>query len=79
MKERSKTFDRVFKEQAVQLSCERSNISKVARELGITTVLLYQWRKDHCWDNVIAESFFKYLKNGTDLWKQVTIQRANKA
>ena len=47
MKEPRKTYDRVFKEQAVQLSYERSNVSELARELGITAVLLYKWRKDY--------------------------------
>ncbi|WP_035743999.1 transposase, partial [Flavobacterium suncheonense] len=46
MKEPRKTYNRVFKEQAVQLSHERNNISELARELGITAVLLYKWRKD---------------------------------
>lgn len=47
MREPRKTYDRVFKEQAVQLSYERSNVSELARELGITAVLLYKWRKDY--------------------------------
>lgn len=47
MKELRKTYDRVFKEQAVQLSFERNNVSELARELGITAPLLYKWRKDY--------------------------------
>ena len=47
MKENRKTYDRNFKEKAVQLSYERDNISQLAKELGITTPLLYKWRQDY--------------------------------
>ncbi|MBK0368704.1 transposase [Flavobacterium agrisoli] len=46
MKENRKTYDRNFKEKAVQLSYERDNISQLAKELGITAPLLYKWRQD---------------------------------
>ncbi|WP_316633108.1 transposase [uncultured Flavobacterium sp.] len=47
MKENRKTYDRNFKEKAVQLSYERDNISQLANELGITAPLLYKWRQDY--------------------------------
>lgn len=47
MKENRKTYDRNFKEKAVQLSYERDNISQLARELGIKASLLYKWRQDY--------------------------------
>lgn len=46
MKEPRKSYDRAFKEKAVQLSYERHNISELARELGITAPQLYKWRKE---------------------------------
>ncbi len=42
MKER-KVYDLVFKEQAVQLSYERENLSLFARKLGISVKQLYRW------------------------------------
>ena len=41
-----KIYDKVFKEKAVQLSYDRTNISELARELGITAPQLYKWRKE---------------------------------
>ena len=46
MKQSRKIYDAVFKRKAVELSQERSNISELARELGIRVSLLYKWRKD---------------------------------
>lgn len=40
MKER-KVYDREFKENVVELSYERDNLSQFARELGISIKLLY--------------------------------------
>ncbi len=37
---------RLFKEKAVQLSYDRTNISELARELGIKAPQLYKWRKE---------------------------------
>jgi len=45
MKER-KIYDRDFKENAVRLSLQRDDIRTLARELGVTTKLLYGWRSD---------------------------------
>jgi transposase len=45
MKHERKIYDAAFKTKAVELSRERSNISELARELGIATTLLYKWRK----------------------------------
>ncbi len=46
MKQVRKIYDKAFKEKAVQLSNERTNISELARELGITAPQLYKWRKE---------------------------------
>lgn len=40
MKQEGKIYDPTFKTKAVQLSSERTNISKLARELGIKATLL---------------------------------------
>jgi len=42
MKQQRKMYDSVFKQKAVELSQERSNISELARELGIRVTLLYK-------------------------------------
>lgn len=47
MKPGRKIYDSAFKTKAVQLSNERSNISELARELGIKVTMLYKWRKDY--------------------------------
>jgi transposase len=36
MKQVRKVYDRTFKKKAVELSNERTNVSELARELGIT-------------------------------------------
>ncbi|UFH34427.1 transposase [Flavobacterium acetivorans] len=46
MKKVRKIYDSSFKEQAVQLSYDRTNVSELARELGITAPQLYKWRKE---------------------------------
>lgn len=46
MKQERKIYDSAFKTKAVQLSNERTNISELARELGIKATLLYKWRKE---------------------------------
>lgn len=43
---RRKIYDRDFKENAVRLTLQRDDIRSLARELGITTKLLYSWRSD---------------------------------
>ncbi|WP_241676602.1 transposase [Flavobacterium pectinovorum] len=45
MKQVHKIYDKAFKEKAVQLS-DRTNVSELARELGITTPQLYKWCKE---------------------------------
>lgn len=45
MKQR-KIYDRDFKENAVRLSLQRDDIRSLARELDVTTKLLYGWRSD---------------------------------
>ena len=37
MKEVRKIYDKTFKDKAVQLSYDRTNVSELARELGVTT------------------------------------------
>jgi transposase len=37
-------YSRDFKANAVKLSNERTNVSELARELGIKASLLYRWR-----------------------------------
>ena len=46
MKQSKKIDEDLFKRKAVELSQERSNISELARELGIRVSLLYKWRKE---------------------------------
>ena len=50
-----KIYDAAFKIKAVELSNERSNITELARELGIRVSMLYKWRKDY--DKFGAGSF----------------------
>lgn len=47
MKRERKIYDPAFKTKAVQLSKERTNVSELARELGIAVTLLYKWRKEY--------------------------------
>jgi|TARA_B110000908_G_scaffold129587_1_gene152312 transposase len=47
MKTMRKIYDTTFKAKAVELSNERSNISELARELGIRVSMLYKWRKEY--------------------------------
>lgn len=46
MKQVRKIYDKAFKEKVVQLSYEeRTNVSELTKELGITAPQLYKWRK----------------------------------
>ena len=47
MKQGLKSYDATFKIKAVELSNNRSNLSELARELGIKVSLLYKWRKEY--------------------------------
>jgi transposase len=40
-------YDRAFKENAVKLSYERTNITEFARELGVDPLLIHRWRKEY--------------------------------
>ena len=40
-------YDRAFKENAVKLSLERTNITEFARELGVDPLLIHRWRKEY--------------------------------
>ena len=46
MKQVRKIYEKAFKEKAVQLSYDRTNVSELARELGIKAPQLYKWRKE---------------------------------
>lgn len=46
MKQVRKIYDKTFKEKAVQLSYDRTNVSELARELGATAEKLYKWLKE---------------------------------
>ena len=46
MKQVRKIYNKAFKEKAVQLSYDRTNISELARESGITAPQLYKWRQE---------------------------------
>ncbi|UFH34687.1 transposase [Flavobacterium acetivorans] len=46
MKLLRKIYDKAFKEKAVQLSYDRTNISELARELGAPAPQLYKWCKE---------------------------------
>ena len=46
MKQTRKSYDTLFKRQAVELTKERKNKSELARELGIPVALLYKWCKE---------------------------------
>lgn len=45
MKQERKTYDAAFKMKAVEMSRERTNVTELARELGISATLLYKWRR----------------------------------
>ncbi len=45
MKER-RTYDREFKQMAVELSKARGNVIEVAKELGIRSEILNRWRRE---------------------------------
>ena len=62
-----KIYDPAFKLKAVELSNERSNITELARELGIRVSMLYKWRKDY--DKFGAGSF-----PGNGILKQIAEQ-----
>jgi transposase len=46
MRKPRKNYSREFKENAVKLSYERSNISDLARELGICPNFMYRLREE---------------------------------
>ena len=46
MKQVRKIYDKAFKDKAVQLRYDRTNISQLARERVITAPQLYKWCKE---------------------------------
>ena len=59
MKQVRKIYDKAFKEKAVQLSYERTNILELVRELRVTAPQLYKWRKE-----------FEEFGEGSFSWKR---------
>lgn len=47
MTEKLKKYDRIFKENAVKLSYEKSSLKEFSDELGIVPCLLTRWRKEY--------------------------------
>lgn len=47
MKKTRQTYDREFKQKAVELSFARGNAKEIAGELGILPELLYRWRREY--------------------------------
>ena len=47
MRKQRTHYDKAFKENAVKLSFERTNVSELAQELGVEPLLLYRWRKEY--------------------------------
>lgn len=45
MAETRKTYDKTFKQKAVELSNVRGNVQEIARELDIRAELIYRWRR----------------------------------
>ena len=43
----TKHYDKAFKQNAVKLSYSRSNLSTLAKELGVSTSQLSKWRRDY--------------------------------
>ena len=41
------SYDREFKQKAVELSFARGNAKEIAEELGIRPELLYRWRQEY--------------------------------
>ena len=69
MKTIRKIYDSAFKLKAVELSNERSNITELARELGIRVTMLYKWRKEY-------EKFGTGSFPGTGSLKQTSYSKA---
>jgi len=42
-----RTYDREFKQKAVELSFARGNAKEIAEELGIRPEILYRWRREY--------------------------------
>ena len=47
MTKERQSYDREFKQKAVEHSYARGNAKEIAEELGIRPVLLYRWRGEH--------------------------------
>jgi transposase-like protein len=44
MKKQRRSYNRLFKEKAVQLSYEKKNIRKLEKELGLYSGAIYNWK-----------------------------------
>lgn len=47
MEQKRRSYDREFKQTAVELSYAKGNAMETAHELGISPELLYRWRKEY--------------------------------
>ena len=47
MTKERQTYDKEFKQKAVELSFARGNAREIAEELGIRPELLYRWRREY--------------------------------
>ena len=47
MTQQRKTYDREFKQKAIELSYARGNAKEIAEELDIRPELLYRWRREY--------------------------------
>ena len=47
MTKERQSYDREFKQKAVELSFARGNAKEIAEELGIRPELLYRWRREY--------------------------------
>ncbi len=68
MTKQRKIYDAAFKIKAKELNTERSNITELARELGIRVSMLYKWRKDY-------DKFGTSIYPGNGILKQTEEQK----
>lgn len=46
MSKSKKKYDKEFKERAVRLMSERTNVTQLSKELGVSPACLYRWKKE---------------------------------
>ena len=47
MTKKRRKYDKQFKQKAVELSMARGNAREIAEELGISSEILYRWRREY--------------------------------